>query len=59
MSILYFALAPLFLIGLFKRIKEIVSAIKEKNSDKIKAEMLFLGLTIVVTVIMIMIIEMS
>ncbi len=57
MNLLYFALAPLIFIALFKRIKEVLSAIKEKNSDKIKIEILFLSLTIVTSIFIIINVE--
>lgn len=57
MTTLYLALTPIFFITLFKRIKEFSSAIKEKNRDRIKIEILFLSLTIGVSILTIISIE--
>jgi|HigsolmetaAR206D_1030411.scaffolds.fasta_scaffold12243_2 hypothetical protein len=49
MSILYFALAPLFLLTIYKRVAGTLNAVKQKKNDKIKVELFFLGLTLVVS----------
>lgn len=53
----YIILIPLILFVLFKRGKGVVLAIKEKDNSKLKAELLFLGITIAIVVAMVMFTE--
>ena len=57
MSAIYIWLAPLFILALTKRIKRIVYDIKIKNNGKLKSDILFLILIILVICILIYIIE--
>jgi len=57
MSAIYILLAPLAILVLTKRIKRIVYDIKIKNIGKLKSDILFLFLIILVICILIYIIE--
>ena len=57
MSILHIALAPLLFLTLYKRISSLLLAVKEKKQDKVKVELLFLSLVIIVSAFVIFNIE--
>lgn len=48
MSSLFIILAPLFGFALFSSVRKIAQAVKTRNSDAIKVNVLFLGLIVVV-----------
>ena len=54
MSSLYFLLIPAFLFVLYKRIKEIIGSVRERNHSKLKADIFFLMLTIIVITTMVL-----
>lgn len=57
MLMFYVAFMPLFLVVLNKRLSIFLVAIKEKRKDKIKVEMLFLSLVLIVSAFIIYCIE--
>lgn len=57
MFVLYILLAPLFSLALFRSISQIASSIKEGNKDKLKADIFFLSLIIVVSILLVLVIE--
>jgi len=57
MSAIYIWLAPLFILALTNRIKRIVYDIKIKNNGKLKSDILFLFIIILVICTLIYIIE--
>ena len=59
MSAIYILLIPLAAFVLTKRIKRIVYDIKIKNNDKLKADILFLILTILMICILIYLTELK
>lgn len=57
MPILYIAFAPILLIALYKRIGSLMSAFKGGNYSKVKVELLFVSLIIVVAAFVVFHIE--
>lgn len=54
---MYFLLAPIFILSFYRKIKDLSIAIKEKNTDQIKINLLFLSLILIVSVILVLAIE--
>ncbi len=57
MPILYIAFAPILLITLYKRVSSLIVASKESNYGKIKVEILFLSLVVIVSAFIVFNIE--
>ena len=57
MSVMYYLLAPLIIYSFYRKIKEFVFAVKEKNGNDIKTNLLFLALMLIVSVFVVLAIE--
>ena len=57
MNYLYIMIFPIIVIAYTKRIRNIKKSLKNRDKDKLKVELLFLSLTIIVTILMIYAIE--
>jgi hypothetical protein len=54
---LYLLLAPVLTVALFKSIKQINSSIKGGNKGKLKGDVFFLGLILIITILLVIAIE--
>jgi hypothetical protein len=57
MSLMYLVLAPLSLSVLYKRVVQIIDALRNKNRSKLKADIFFLILTLVIITLLVWLIE--
>lgn len=57
MSVMFYLLAPLIIFSFYRKIKEFVLVVKQKNSDQIKINLLFLGLMLIVSIVVVLAIE--
>ena len=54
---MYYLLVPLIIFSFYRKIKEFILAIKERNTDQIKINLLFLSLMLFVSVFVVLAIE--
>jgi hypothetical protein len=54
---MYYLLAPLIIFSFYRKIKEFVLAVKQKNDDQIKINLLFLSLILIMRVFIVLAIE--
>ena len=54
---MYIVLAPLSLLVLYKRVVQILDALRDKNRSKLKADIFFLILTLVIIILLVWLIE--
>jgi len=57
MSILYLLLLPLFIFTLYKKVSMVIVSAREGNHSKLKADVFFLVLVIVVATGLVLVIE--
>jgi hypothetical protein len=57
MSLMYIVLAPLALLVLYKRILAIINSLKNRDQSKLKADIFFLSLSLVIIILLVWLIE--
>ena len=57
MSLMYIVLAPLSLLVLYKRVVQIINALRDKIRSKLKVDLFFLIPTLVIILLLVWLIE--
>jgi cell division protein FtsW (lipid II flippase) len=57
MSLMYIVLVPLSLLVLYKRAVQIINDLKDRNQSKLKADIFFLLLTLLIIILLVWLIE--